>query len=653
MTRVVNGLFATVLVLATAAAAPAADLALGTPFQDHAVLQRDVPIAVWGTAASGATVTVTGGGRSASARADAAGRWTATLAALPAGGPYTLEASAGPDATRSIADVLVGDVFLCSGQSNMEMAVGQSRGGELAAARSANDRIRLFTVPHAGRSEPALALEPAPSWQAADPKSVRPFSAACYFMGREIGEAQHVPIGLIHASWGGTAIEPWIGPSALSGSAFTEALGQLRLYARDEDAANQAFGRTWETWWRQHGEGEPWTAADAGSWTDVPSLTNWKTWGVPELASLDGMVWFRRTFEVTAAQAAQPATLALGGIDEVDETWVNGRVVRNTFGWGTRRTYQLPAGRLHAGTNLLVLNVLSTYDAGGMMGPADAMSLTFADGTTIALGEHWRYRAVARQVGRPPRAPWETHHGVTTLYNAMIAPLGPYRLRAVAWYQGESNTETASEYAGRLRELMASWRAQFGAPDLPFLIVQLPNFGAIPTRPMESDWANLREAQRRAVAADPHAALAVTIDIGEPGELHPANKREVGRRLASAARHVVYGEATPASGPAAMSARRESGNVVVSFADVTERLQTYSAGVAIGFELCGTAAGSCRFVAGTVDGSRVVLPVPADTEAPARVRFCWGPSPVSNLSDASGLVPGPFELPVDDRAVQR
>ena len=646
MTRLLHGLCAGVLMLATASPSSAAALTLGAPFQDHAVLQRDTPITVWGTAGSGASVTVTVGGQTATARADAAGRWTATLPALPAGGPHLLEASAGPDATRSIADVLVGDVFLCAGQSNMEMSVGQSRGGELAALRSANDRMRLFTVAHLGRPEPGLAFETTPSWQAADPTRVRAFSAACYFMGREIQEAQHVPIGLIHASWGGTAIEPWIGSSALNGAGDAEALDQLRLFARDEEAANHAFGRTWESWWRQHGEGEPWTTADAGPWTEVPSLTNWKTWGVPELAGLDGMIWFRRTFELTAAQAAQPATLALGGIDEVDETWINGRVVRNTFGWGTRRTYRLPPGTLRAGPNLLVVNVLSTYDAGGLTGPAQAMSLTFGDGTQVPLGEHWRYRPVPRQVGRPPRAPWETHHGVTMLYNAMIAPLGPYRLRAVAWYQGESNTDTAAAYADRLRELMASWRAQFGAPSLPFLIVQLPNFGAIPTRPVESDWANLREAQRRAVAADPHAALAVTIDIGEPGELHPGNKREVGRRLARAARHAVYGEATPPSGPAAVSARRDASGIVVSFAGVTERLATYSADVAIGFELCGASVGSCRFVAGTVDGSRVVLPIPADAEA-TRVRFCWGPSPIGNLSDATGLPAGPFELTVD------
>ena len=648
MTRLWHALVGHAALVAAASAASAqagATLSLGPLFQDHAVLQRDQPLPIWGMAAPGERVTVVFAGREATAQADASGKWSATLSPAAAGGPYGLEVRGSSGATRTLSDLLIGDVFLCSGQSNMEMSVGQARGGEFAAMRSATDRLRLISIPHFGKPEPASGLDASAAWQSADPKSVRPFSAACYFMGREVQATQNVPVGLIHASWGGTAIEPWLGPSGLS-DGFSDALAQLRLYARDEDAANQAFGRTWEAWWRQHGDGAPWTPEDAGPWAALPGLTNWKTWGVPDTATLDGMVWFRRSVDLTAAQAAQPATLALGGIDEVDQTWVNGRILRNTFGWGTRRTYPLPAGMLHAGPNALVLNVLSTYDAGGLLGPADAMSLTLADGTRIALGDGWRYRAVPRAVGRPPRAPWETHHGVTTLYNAMVAPLGPYRLRAVAWYQGESNTDTASEYASRLRELMAGWRAQFGDPVLPFLIVQLPNFGTVPTAPVESDWANLRDAQRRAVAADPHAALVVTIDVGEAGDLHPGNKRDVGRRLARAARHVVYGDAIPPSGPVAQSARREPDGVVVTFADVTGTLVTYGADVAIGFELCGAAAGTCRYVAGRVDGNRVVLPLAAGP-APTRVRFCWGQSPLSNLSDGSELPAGPFELAIN------
>ena len=626
-------------------------LTLGPLFEDHAVIQRDEPITLWGAAGPGEDITVTFAGRSTTARADAAGHWTATLAAMGAGGPYVLDVRAKSGATLSASDVLVGDVYLCSGQSNMELAVAQSAGGGFAAARSANDQIRLISIAHAGKPAPAAAFDAPATWQLADARSVSPFSAACYYMGRDLQEHLHVPVGLVHASWGGSAIEPWIGEAGVRtlGGDYTAKIDLLHQFATDEIAANQRFGAMWEDWWRAHGAaaGEPWRPEDSGPWTDIPGLRNWKTWGVPELATHDGMVWYRRSFTLTAAQAAGAATLALGGIDEVDETWVNGRIIRNTFGWGTPRTYALPAGALRAGDNVLVVNVLSTWDAGGMLGPADAIALTLADGTKVPLGDQWKYRTVPLALGRPPRAPWETISGLTTMYNAMIAPIGPYDARGAAWYQGETNADAAAGYDKLLAALMTSWRAQFGA-DLPFLIVQLPNFGSVPTKPTEANWADLRDEQRRAVAADSHAALVVTIDIGEPGELHPTNKRDVGRRLARAARHLIYGEAITPSGPVAVGAHREGASVAVTFRDIEGALVTYSAGVAIGFELCGSGAGSCQYVAGTIDGAGVALPVPASfTSPPSRVRFCWGASPVCNLSDASGLPAGPFELPIN------
>ena len=356
-------------------------------------------------------------------------------------------------------------------------------------------------------------------------------------------------------------------------------------------------------------------------------MRNWKTWGVPELASHDGMVWFRRAFRLTPEQAARPATLSLGAIDEVDQTWVNGRVIRNTFGWGTRRTYRLPAGALRAGDNVVVVNVLSTWDAGGMTGPPDALALTFDDGTAVPLAGEWRYRAVPLSAGRPPRAPWETIAGLTTLYNGMIAPMGPYGIRGAVWYQGETNADDPAGYEKLLGGLMASWRSQFGA-DLPFLVVQLPNFGAVPTAPVESNWADIRESQRRAVAADGRAGLAVTIDIGERDDIHPGNKQDVGRRLARAARHVIYGEAIAPSGPVPLSARREPAAVVVTFGDVERNLVSYSSSQAIGFELCGAGPGTCRFVErrGRRDASRPSGAADAGLDTRAR-QVLLGPEP--------------------------
>jgi sialate O-acetylesterase len=621
---------------------------LASIFQDHAVLQRDRPIDVWGTAAAGETVSVSLDGQQASARADDSGRWSARLPARGAGGPFTLEAHAASGAAQTLSDILVGDVWLCSGQSNMEMTVSRSRSGEWAAVRSADERLRLLTVPHADRAAPATDLPAGALWRLAAPESVRSFSAACYFAGRELRDAVKVPIGLVAAAWGGSAAEAWTAESGLrAAGGFDARLDLLREYRRDEAAANQRMGQMWQDWWRTHASAgtEPWQPEPAltGEWADVPEpLRNWKTWGVPLLARHDGLVWFRRTLTLTPAQASRAATLSLGAIDEVDQTWVNGRAIRNTFGWGTDRTYALPGGVLRAGENVIVVNVLSTWDAGGMTGPAGKLALTFDDGTKEALGGGWRYQVVPLEVGRPPRAPWESVAGLTTLYSGMIAPLGPFGVRGAVWYQGETNADAPAGYQAILAGLMSSWRAQLGA-ELPFVVVQLPGFGPAPTAPVESGWSDVRDAQRRAVAADPHAALAVTIDLGEKDDIHPINKRDVGARIARAARRVAYGESIAPTGPAVGSATLEPGRVVVSFRDVEGRLVTASASEAIGFELCGAAPGSCRFVSGTVEADRVVIPTNGGPR-PARLRFCWGGSPVCNLSDGSGLPVGPFEL---------
>ena len=268
---------------------------------------------------------------------------------------------------------------------------------------------------------------------------------------------------------------------------------------------------------------------------------------------------------------------------------------------------------------------------------------TLDDGTSVPLAGGWRYQAVPLEIGRPPRAPWEPIAGLTTLYNGMIAPLGTYGLRGVVWYQGETNADAPAGYQELLAGLMSSWRERFGA-GLPFLIVQLPGFGSVPAEPVESNWSEVREAQRRAVAADACAGLVVTIDLGERDDIHPIEKRAVGSRIARAARRVVYGEAVAPSGPVPLSASREAGGVVVTFGDVEGRLVTYSSDRAIGFELCGDGKGSCRYATAQVASNRVVLAPIEGQPLPTRVRFCWGDSPLCNLSDQSGLPVGPFEL---------
>ncbi|HEX3913315.1 MAG TPA: sialate O-acetylesterase [Steroidobacteraceae bacterium] len=617
-------------------------------FQDHAVLQRDRPIAVWGESRTGDEIRIYFAGKATAARADGAGRWHAQLPALHAGGPFVLEVHAASGASQSIADVLVGDVYLCSGQSNMQLPVARTLDAAREIAASKNDAIRLLTVAHAGAAKPLAHFQAAVAWVAAAPDSVRDFSAACYYFARALQKSVAVPLGLIHASWGGSRIEPWVSDAGLrSVGGFDALLDLLRLYARDPKSADEAQGARWEQWWRSLSPATPWKDADT-DWREAPApMRDWKTWGVPELAGHDGMVWFRRTVTLSAQQAAGAADLSLGAIDEVDQTWVNGRPVGNSFGYGTERTYHLPAGVLHAGENSIAVNVLSTWDAGGMYGPPDRMALRFAGGT-VPLGGEWRYQFVPESYGYPPRAPWESVGGLTSLYNAMIAPIAPYSLRGVLWYQGESNAGEAGSYQALLSALMRDWRQRFAA-ELPFLIVELPNFGKPAAAPGAFDWASLREAQRRAVLGDAHAALAVTIDVGEPQVLHPPNKQAVGERLARAARHLIYGASPSASGPVPVAARRAGREVAVSFDGVEGALLTYSSRRAIGFELCGTEQSSCRFVDARVEANRVLLDGAENPNA-TRVRFCWADAPLCNLYDRSGLPAGPFEIPIGAEA---
>jgi sialate O-acetylesterase len=667
------------LVGAPAHAQARASLALSGLFQDHAVLQRDRPIEVWGRAASGEEITVSLAASTASTRADAAGRWSVTLPALSAGGPFVLTAQGSPDDRQSASDVLIGDVFLCSGQSNMELPVRRAGDTDSEIRDSRNDTIRMLNVEHASSLAPQADFATPMAWQSAAPETVPAWSAACFFFGRELQKTVHVPIGLVNASWGGSNIRPWMSAAALhANGGYESALGLLALYAKDPGAAQNQLGREWEEWWRattgeRAGE-EPWSvhtgaashvrsggnaasassglsAAGGDAWRAAPAaLGDWRYWGVPELKDFTGLVWYRTHITLSAADAKAASRLDLGAINQVDETWINGRVVGNTFGYDADRTYNMAPGVLHAGDNVFVINVLSNYGAGGLLQGGARRALYLADGKSVPLDGPWDYRVAPASVGYPPRAPWEPVGGLTTLYNAMITPLRHYSFRGALWYQGESNTSEAGTYQALLTGLMADWRRQFGT-DLPFLIVQLPNYGKLSSKPAESDWAELREAQRAAVAKDPHAGLAVTIDIGDAHNLHPTNKQDVGRRLARAARHVIYGESIAPSGPVALTATRGNGQIVVDFGDVERTLVTYSHDSPIGFELCGDAPQSCRFAEARIEGTRVALESSGGTPA-TRVRYCWADSPICTLFDAAGLPAGPFELRVSADAIR-
>ncbi|MEO8077430.1 MAG: sialate O-acetylesterase [Acidobacteriota bacterium] len=625
--------------------APAGPHLLHPMFQDHAVLQRDRPITLYGESAPGAAVTVTLGSARAQARAGADGQWSTSLPALAAGGPYTLTAKAGAD-TATASDVLVGDVFLCSGQSNMAFSQRQADGAAEDARTATDGQIRHFNVPADGSLTPRQTFTRSVRWVVASPETVGSFSAACYYFARELKQTVSVPIGIVNASYGGARLRTFMSEDALRKLVVEKAaLDVLDLYRTDQPSATRRWGAMWESEWdaaRGH-DGRPWTPAfDDASWkTAPPALGAWALWNGTNPDGFIGQMWMRTTVTLTAAQAATAnAVLDLGSVNQEDETWLNGAYL-GASSFASRTRYPIPPGVLTAGVNLIAINVYCGWLDCGIRGPAENRAIRFGDGTSGSLSNPWKYQEVANGwIG--PQLPWGSVHGATLDHNGMILPVGAYGFRAAVWYQGESDVNYAGRYTAALLAMMADWRRQFAAPDLPFLLVQLPGYGGVPAQPMAAPWADLREAQRQVALADAHTAVAVTVDIGDPANLHPTNKREVGRRLAIAARHLIYGEPIAPSGPVVARVTRRGPDVVVSMRDVTGAL-TIRGGGSSGFELCGATQATCRRADARVEGSSIVL---SNAGEASRVRYAWGGSPECPLSDGSGLPAGPFELAI-------
>jgi sialate O-acetylesterase len=638
------GLLAATALTTMAGAAAAAPL-LAPVFTDHAVLQRGQPIRVWGAAKAGEAVELSLGEAKASATADAQGRWSATLPAREPGEPLTLTVQAGGE-RQTISDLLVGDVWLCSGQSNMEYPLRRALGGEAEAANSADPNIRLLQTGRVSLPEPTTALPKEAAWRLATPESANNFSAACFFMGREIKKTTGAPVGLIDATWGGSVIQDWIsreGLHALGG--YDEGLAILADYAKSPETGMARWIAQFDRW---AAKAEPQAAAwsrpdfDDRDWKTMPAEKLWET--NPGLESFDGTIWLRATIVLTAKQAKQGAVLALGPVDDLDITFVNGRQVGSTQGWDKPRAYKIAPGVLKAGPNVVAVRAIDTGGGGGAWGPAAEKGLRFDDGSFAPLGARWRYKvsSTIAQSGVPPTPPWVGASGLSTLRNGMIAPLAPYGLKGFAWYQGEANVAEPQNYQRLLAALVADWRRSFGGTDLPFLVVQLADFGPRQTRPVESGWAGVRDAERRVAAADPKVGLASAVDIGDIYDIHPANKQQVGHRLALQARKLAYGETTlVAAGPAPLSATLSGGAVVVRL-DQPAVVQADARPV--GFELC-DAAGACRFADAALASDQVRLTVPAGF-TPVKVRFAWADSPILNLYGATGLPATPFELAI-------
>lgn len=600
-------------------------LRLAPPYSDHMVLQRDHAIVVSGTAEPSTLVSVRIDGLPpASAVASDAGDWQATLPAMGASTGLAMTITAGKKSIE-LKDVAVGDVFLCSGQSNMEFPLRLATGADNAIAASKYSDLRLLHVPRQSSAVPLTRFAKEATWQVSSPATTPEFSAACYFMGARLLRSRKVPIGLIASSWGGSFIEAWFGPETLrKDPAFSESLGLLELWQEDPAKAEQA----WLAQMQAYLEGNiaaPNTAVEAD-----PTM-NWEHWG-KGLQEFDGAGTYTITFALTPEQARSARRLTLGTIDDIDETIVNGRTIGMTAGWDVPREYDLPQGILKPGKNLVEVRVLDTGGGGGLYGPGPR-SIVLEDGKAIDFNGPWEFRPgrTFAEAGPPPRKPWIPTSGLGTLSNGMITPLGQIPLAGIAWYQGESNASNPARYRQLLPQLMAEWRKRFDTRR--FAVVQLANFGKHAAEPRDSNWARLRDVQRQVVASDPDAGLAITIDIGDPYDIHPGNKRDVGHRLA---------EAMEGSSNAALPiVERKDGLVTLTY---PSGLRVVGNGRPVGFEVCD--GDQCRFVDARLAGDqRIVFEIEPGDDL---IRYLWADSPIVNLFDLEGRPATPFQIALQE-----
>lgn len=622
-----------------------ADVHLASPFGDHMVLQREMKLPVWGTADAGEAVTVEFGGQKKHATAGNDGRWRIELEPLAASSEPRVFAVTGSSMAHPIRldDVLVGEVWLCGGQSNMERQLGPRSGQKLLdhweqeVAEAKHPTIRQLYVTHQlGLAQQATV---AATWTVCSPETVANFTAVGYFFARDLQAKYNVPIGIIHSSWGGTPAEAWMSAEALKPfPELRETADLVAAYARDPAAAQRAYNERLTQWYQDHDPGsreKPWSAPefDSTGWEEMKLPAKWEEAGH---AGFDGLVWFRKTFDLPAEWKGGDVEVRLSAIDDFDQTWVNGTLVGSTNDWQAPRAYRVPGSVLKATGNVIAVRVLDKSDHGGIWNPKLPLEVASLDNrfAPLPLSGPWQCKFGVK-LSRDIRLPVNivgSASAPTVLFNGMIAPLVPYAIRGVAFYQGEANAGRATQYQTLFPALIADWRAQWHQGDFPFLFVQIAPHKGMPPE--------IRDAQYIAWLNTKNTAMVVTIDCGDPEDIHPTRKQPVSARLALAARALAYHEDIEYSGPVLESMSANNGTLVLHFSHVADGLFEKDHAL-MGFELAAV-DGVFHAAHGEIVGADTLVVSIPDIEQPAAVRYAWANVPDGNLFNTAGLPASPF-----------
>jgi len=626
-----------------------AKVVLPSVFSDNMVFQQKTKAAIWGKADAGKTVSIATSWNSKTYQvtATADGGWKVFAATPEYGGPFTVTISDGEEVT--LKNVMIGEVWLCSGQSNMEFPVAgwsQVVNYKQEVTDAMYPNIRLLTVDHVESTVPlAEAKIKGGGWQPCTPETVTGFSAVAYFFAKEVYKKTGMPVGLIHSSWGGTIVEAWESEGTVKQFAdLSPALDKVKTL--DKEQSQALYSKEINAWQKAVKDKDPgykngvavWAATnvDTGGWQPmiVPSF-----WEKNELEEFDGVVWLRRKINIPAEWVGKDLQLNLGGVDDNDITFFNGEKVGESNGFNVMRNYTIPAGKVKAGENILTVRIVDGGGEGGIYGDKNKMFLATTSGERIALDGGWQYKVAVDFKDTPMPALNAGPNRPTVLFNGMINPLVQFTIRGVLWYQGESNVSRAHQYRQLFPGLINDWRQKFNNKNMPFYFVQLANYLKLSQQPKPSAWAELRDVQLKTLSL-PNTGMAVTIDIGDGNDIHPKNKQDVGKRLALIALAKNYGEDVPYSGPSYNSYKVEGASISLAFKNVSGGLKAKDGGKLTGFTIAG--ADQKFYSAEAVISGDKIMVSSASVPKPVAVRYAWANNPVFNLYNNADLPASPF-----------
>lgn len=622
-----------VLLLCTFCIFIEAKITLPALVSDRMVLQRNQKLNVWGKADAGEKVEVKFLNKKYNTTADQNGNWKITLPEQKAGGPYNMTIN-----ELTLKDIMIGEVWLASGQSNMELPMRRLTPLYADEIKNANNQnIRFFTVPQKYNFKSPQTELNGGKWETTNPQTILNFSGVAYFFAKNLSEKNKVAVGIIHTSLGGSPIQAWMDENALK--KYPEYLEEAKKWQNDDlikstESGEQALSKAWYAELDQSdiGLNQHWENFDLKD-------SDWKTVNIPgswedKEGSFDGSVWLRKEINLTKAQAQKSAFLNLGRIKDADLTYINGVKVGSVTYEYPPRWYDVPAGVLKEGKNIIVVRVTNGSGKGQFI--ADKPYYLEVDGQKIDLKGEWKYK-IGTKMGKISPGQTFIRWKPTGLYNAMINPLINYNIKGFLWYQGESNTGKPKEYGDLLSTMITDWRSKWGSSQLPFIIVQLANFMEAKSQPVESNWAELRDQQRKVSLNVPNTGLAVTIDLGEWNDIHPLNKKTVGDRLALQALK-FEGKNSVADGPVYQSMKIEGNKVILSFRSGTDDFIDVS-------ELKGFAikdkTGIYKWANARIEGNRIIV-WNDEIKDPIAVRYDWADNPNGNLRNRSDLPASPF-----------